>query len=84
MADPLKMDHMAVYHIQIQGSLAPHWSDYLNGLTIKVSHEDEYPITTLSGEIVDQAALLGVLTNLYNLGYPILEVEHQIISLEEK
>ena len=32
-------------------------------------------ITTLTGELVDQAALIGVLSSLYDLGYALLKVE---------
>jgi hypothetical protein len=32
-------------------------------------------ITTLTGELVDQAALVGVLNSLYDMGYPLLKVE---------
>ena len=32
-------------------------------------------VTTLTGELVDQAALMGVLNSLYDMGYPLLKVE---------
>ena len=32
--------------------------------------------TILSGEVIDQAALMGILNNLYDLGYTILTVEY--------
>jgi hypothetical protein len=33
-------------------------------------------VTTLSGEIIDQAALMGILDTLYDIGYPLLCVEY--------
>jgi len=33
------------------------------------------PVTTLTGEVRDQAALLGVLNALYDMGCPLLKVE---------
>lgn len=67
----------AAYRIQIQGALAGHWTDYLGGLNIEVSRQDEPPVTTLSGSVLDQGALMGVLNHLYNMGFPLLTVECQ-------
>ena len=36
---------------------------------------DNTPITTLTGEVIDQDMLLGVLNYVYDLGMPILGVE---------
>jgi hypothetical protein len=33
------------------------------------------PVTTLTGRLVDQAALFGVLNNVYDMGFPLLSVE---------
>jgi hypothetical protein len=33
-------------------------------------------MTALSGEIMDQAALIGILNTLYDMGYPLLCVEY--------
>ena len=33
------------------------------------------PVTTLTGEVTDQAALLGMLNTLYDMGFPLLKVE---------
>ena len=33
------------------------------------------PVTTLTGEVRDQAALMGVLNTLYDMGCPLLEVK---------
>jgi hypothetical protein len=35
----------------------------------------QQPVTTLSGELSDQAALMGVLNALYDMGFPLLRVE---------
>ena len=75
MTIPLSLDNAANYQIQVQGVLHEHWSDYLGGLTIDVNRDREAPVTTLTGPVTDQAALLGVLNNLYDLGFPLLFVE---------
>jgi hypothetical protein len=51
-------------------------SDYLCGMSISSRRQHGGPIvTTLTGVLVDQAALMGVLSSLYDMGYPLLKVE---------
>ncbi len=61
------------YRIQIQGHLADHWSAWFDGLTI--SRQDD-GTTFLTGPVVDQAALHGLLAVIRDLGLPLLAV-HQ-------
>lgn len=66
----------AFYQITIRGNLDESWSNQLGGIAIHNSTTaDETPITILQGELVDQAALFGVLNSLYGLGLPIISVE---------
>ncbi|GIK54442.1 MAG: hypothetical protein HND44_05545 [Chloroflexi bacterium] len=45
-------------------------------MTISVTGaEESAPVTTLTGRLVDQAALLGVLNSVYSLGMPLLSVD---------
>jgi hypothetical protein len=83
MTDRLTLDESATYCIRVQGSLSQSWADYLGDLYIEVNHESDYPVTTLSGPVLDQAALLGVLNSLYGLGYPLLSVEYQYPTQKE-
>jgi len=83
MANRLTIDRNATYRIQIQGSLSRSWADYLGGLDIEVNRERAWPVTTLTGSVPDQAALLGVLNSLYDLGYPLLSVECQFSYQKE-
>ena len=59
------------YRIQVRGALEPTWSDHFDGLTLTSCAG----ITTMSGPIVDQAALHGLLTRIRDLGLPLLLVE---------
>ena len=77
MTDRLTLDKPTHYRIEIQGVLSPRWTEHLGGYEIDVSTGKDATVTTLSFSVVDQAALLGVLNNLYSLGYPLLVVEHQ-------
>jgi len=66
----------ATYSISILGTLDKKWSDYYGGMTIEhATVLDRYPMTTLTGILADQAALLGILNSLYDSGYPIISVE---------
>jgi hypothetical protein len=66
----------ATYRISVLGTMDKKWSDYCGGMTIE--HDivlDQYPMTTLTGLLTDQAALIGILNSLYDMGYPIISVE---------
>jgi len=72
----LTLDLPAVYTIHLQGYLDNSWSDRLSGMSIEtLKDENDYPVTTMSGELLDQAALMGVLNCVYNLGLSLLSVE---------
>ena len=73
----LTLDTPATYRIRVKGHLDSSWSDRLGGLTITAtSQENEPRVTTLYGQVVDQAALAGVLSALYNMQLPLLSVEY--------
>ena len=59
------------YRIRVQGHLSPQWSDWFDGFTITNSEDGE---AILSGTILDQAALYGLLSKISNLGLPLLSV----------
>ncbi len=65
------------YQIRVQGTISESWRDYYAGLTIDIDQEaGQQPVTTLTGQLQDQAALIGALTRLYDMRLPILSVEH--------
>ena len=71
-----EFDAPGTYRIKVSGYLDSSWSDRLGGMTITTKRRgDQTPITTLSGELVDEAALAGVLSALYDLGYPLQSVK---------
>jgi len=66
----------ATYRIRVVGVLDKGWSERLAGMNIKTVKEDNLsPVTTLEGQLKDQAELLGVLNALYNLGITLKYVE---------
>ena len=59
------------YQITIRGQLVDDWSDWLDGLQMTTSASGD---TVLSGMIVDQAALMGVLNKLNRLNVTLLSL----------
>lgn len=79
----LTLDQPATYQIKVPGHLAASWSDWAGGMTITVESEGEgQPITTLTGIVVDQAALQGLLRRLYSLGLPLISVNWLSVTQE--
>lgn len=72
----LTVDQPATYCIQVVSYLDESWSARLGGLKIDPSRpEEKHAVTALSGQIIDQAALFGVLKALYDMRLPLLSVE---------
>jgi hypothetical protein len=59
------------YQIRIKGHLDTQWSDWFDGLTITPEEDGN---TLLSGPVVDDAALHGLLKKVRDLGLPLLSV----------
>ena len=59
------------FEIRVKGHLTSQWSDWLEGLEVKLFDNGEM---ILSGTIVDQAALMGVLNKLNRLNLTLLSV----------
>ena len=60
-----------VYQIRIKGHLGRQWTDWFGGLTITLEDNGE---TLLTGPVVDQAALYGVLRKVRDVAMPLLSV----------
>jgi hypothetical protein len=72
----LTMYETAVYRIRIQGAFDEAWLQDLNpDWTIQFKDESTQVTTTITGVIGDQAALMGLLSSLYDVGLPLLGVE---------
>ena len=67
----------ATYQIRVQGAVGESWGDYYASMTMDTDYAaGQQPVTTLTGQLQDQAALIGALTLLYSRCLPILSVEH--------
>jgi len=60
-----------IYKIRIMGHLGSQWMDWFGGLTISLEENGD---TVLTGPVVDQAALHGLLKKVRDLGLPLLSV----------
>ena len=60
-----------VYQIRIKGHLGCEWTDWFGGLAITLEDNGD---TLLTGPVVDQAALHGVLRKVRDVGMPLLSV----------
>ncbi len=61
----------SVYQIRLQGHLGRQWTAWFEGMTIRLEDNGE---TLLTGEVVDQAALYGLLSKLRDVGIPLLSI----------
>jgi hypothetical protein len=60
-----------VYQIRIKGHLGREWTDWFGGLTITLADNGE---TLLTGSVVDQAALHGLLKKVRDIAMPLVSV----------
>lgn len=59
------------YEIRIEGHLGRQWTDWFEGLSITL---EEDGMTLLTGPVIDQAALYGLLKKVRDLGLPLVSV----------
>jgi hypothetical protein len=64
----------AEYQIQVLGRLTERWSSWFEGMDISAGSQNDFLVTTMTGIIVDQAALFGLLNRIRDLGLPLLLV----------
>jgi hypothetical protein len=62
---------MQSIEIRVKGRIDERWSDWFDDLTITHTDRDE---TVLTGSIVDQTALYGLLSKLRDLGLALVSV----------
>ena len=64
-------DQPMIYQIRIKGHLDRHWANWFEGLTITALDNGD---TLLTGTVIDQAALYGLLRKVRDVGMPLLSV----------
>ncbi|HEX5807329.1 MAG TPA: hypothetical protein VFY25_01585 [Anaerolineales bacterium] len=61
----------AIYQIRLEGQLGPDWTDWFGGLSLSLAENGD---TLLTGLVIDQAALHGLLKKVRDLGMPLISV----------
>ena len=63
------------YEIRVKGVMSGRWTSWFEGLTLKIEEtSDGSQLTKLSGRLIDQAELRGILIKLWNLNMTVLSV----------
>lgn len=60
---------MGIYQIRVQGHLGPNWDDWFDRMAITTEVNGD---TLLTGPVIDQAELHGLLRKVRDLGIPLL------------
>lgn len=66
-------ERQTIYQIKVKGRLDKRWSEWFSDMTIEIE-SDNPPITTLTGMVVDQAALRGIISRLWDLDMTVVAV----------
>ena len=69
---------MKHYLIHLQGHLDQRWETMFDGFQLQHTYDTSgEPVTILSGNEIDQAALYGLINRLRNLGLELISIEPQ-------
>ena len=64
-----------IYQIRIKGHLGSQWSDWFEGQTITLEDNGD---TLITGPVIDQAALYGLLKKVRDLGMPLISINRTV------
>jgi hypothetical protein len=64
-------DQPVVFQIRIKSHLSREWAGWFEGLTITLEEDGD---TLLTGPVIDQAALHGLLKKVRDLGLPLVSI----------
>jgi hypothetical protein len=71
---------LTIYQIRLEGQLGSQWTDWFGGLIITLEENGD---TLLTGPVVDQAALHGLLKKVRDLGMPLISVNRAGLGHED-
>jgi len=70
------MSSAEMYCITVRGVVGESLSSFVEGMSVRTKlDEEQHPVTTLTGKMIDQAMLMGVLNHLYDLCLPLIQVQ---------
>lgn len=71
-----RLDQAATYSIKVQGRLDASWAEWFDGMAIVIGKdENDAVVTILTGRVIDQVALHGLLARIRDLCLPLLQVQ---------
>ena len=71
MAEVIDSSQPTIYQIRVKSHLGPDWAEWFEGLSITLENNGDMLLT---GPVVDQAALHGLLKKVRDLGMPLVSV----------
>jgi hypothetical protein len=71
MAEVINSNQPLVYQIKVKSHLSSDWTDWFEGLTITPEEDGD---TLLTGPVIDQAALYGLLKKVRDLGMTLISL----------
>ncbi len=63
-----------IYQILVQGRISSEWSAWLNGMSI-LQESNDPPVTQITGRVVDQSQLRGILNKIWDLNLTLVSVK---------
>lgn len=76
-----EVNQQTVYQFKLKGHLGQQWLNWFEGLTATLEEDGN---TLLSGTVVDQSALHGILKKIRDLGMPLLSMNLIESNLADK
>ena len=71
MAEVIDSNRPTIYQIKIKNHLSSDWTDWFEGLTITPEEDGD---TLLTGPVIDQAALYGLIKKVRDLGMTLISL----------
>ncbi len=86
MSGSTKITHpAAIYEIKVRGSLDESWANWFSEMKIYPGKTNlDNPITSLKGPVIDQSALRGILTRLWDMNLEIISLQQISFLLNEE
>ena len=73
--ESFQFDQTAIYQIKVQGRLDGRWTHWFDEMSIAFEQaENGSTVTVLTGSVIDQAALYGLINRMRDLGLPLISV----------